>query len=102
MGFQAADIKPLAKQLAGTDGVTGVWLLNSFDSRTCIMWVAVAGFDESAHNLRSEIYESVENFIRDHSEDMKVSGLVFDYHVLVDAPGLGEPQIPSGAVPIAA
>lgn len=102
MGFQAADIKPLAKELAGTDGVTGVWLLNSFDSRTCIMWVAVAGFDEPAHYLRSQIYDDVETFIKNNSEDMKVSGLVFDYHVLVDAPGLGEPQIPSGAVPIAA
>ena len=102
MGFQAADIKPLAKQLAGLDRVTGVWLLNSADDKTCIMWVTVAGFDAAAHDLRVQVYETCEAFIRDNVEDMRVSGLVFDYHVLADEPGLGSPQIPSGAVPIAA
>jgi hypothetical protein len=101
MGFQSADLVELGRALLRFDGVSGVWLLRPSD-QDAVMWVEVNGFDQAAHQNRIAVRSRIETFIAEAAGDMKLSGFVFDYFVLVADDELGESQIPSGAIRIAA
>lgn len=101
MGFQTADIKPLAEKVATLAGVSGVWLLPGSDDRSCTMWVGVKGLDEQGHSHRMVVRDLVEGFIAERQVEMSLSGFMFDFHVSVDEPDFGALQIPRAAIRIA-
>lgn len=97
MGFQTADTLALARELPTINGVTAVWVLRGADDRSAVMYVTVRGFDDEAFAGRLQVRRQIEDFIATHREDMRFSGFDFDYHVFIDDPALGPPQIPAGA-----
>ena len=66
------------------------------------MWVAVRGLDDAGYEARLAVREAVEGFLHRHDFDMKLSRFVFDYHVVIEQPELGELQIPPGALRVEA
>jgi len=101
MGFQSADTFDFARGLMKRDGVTGVWILAP-DDRHATLWIAVQGFDDQAYERRLQVRDVVEDFLSQHQGAMQASAFVFDYYVVVDEPGLGDAQIPAGALSLAA
>lgn len=102
MGFQTADVQPLAEDVATVPGVTGVWILPGSEDRSSTMWVAVRGFDEEGYVQRMKVREVIEDFISQRQVEMGLSGYLFDYHVTIDEPALGPMQVPRAALRIAA
>ncbi len=102
MGFQPADVLPLAHAVLKMPGVSGVWMAVAPDDRGCAMWVAVEGLDDDGYRARMAVRDAVESFLQEHGFDMKFSRFVFDYHVVIEQPELGELQIPPGALKVEA
>ena len=102
MGFQTADVRPFAKSLLATPGVTGVWVVPAPDDRGCLMLIAVAGLDDKGYANRMNIRDRVEEYLDQRREEMGMSGFVFDYRLTVDEPELGPLHVPASAVAITA
>jgi hypothetical protein len=96
VGFQASDFHDLASGLGTFPGVTGVWILAPTE-RQAMMWVAIQGFDAEAHQRRLDVRQHVERFVQEHLLEIRQTGFLFDYHVLVDHPDVGDLHIPAGA-----
>jgi hypothetical protein len=100
VGFQTADLIEFGRSLHAFSGVTQVWFLAPYADRSAAMWVLVKGFDADAFQSRLAVSEAIERFIQDHG--VTDSEYAFTYYVVIDEDGLGSPQIPAGAEPIAA
>jgi hypothetical protein len=98
MGFQTADVQPLAEDIVTLPGVSGVWILPGPEDRSSTMWVAVEGLDEKGHTRRMKVRDTIEQFITARQVEMGLSGYLFDYHVTVDEPALGPLQVPKAAL----
>jgi hypothetical protein len=101
MGFQSSDLRTFTPHLYELPGVTDVWALAASEHDATV-WIVVHGFDQEAHANRIRVRQEVERFLSKHREDMKESGFVYDYHVLVGDEEVGDPQIPVGARRVAA
>jgi hypothetical protein len=100
MGFQLADVGSFAREIAERPGVTGGWILPAPEDRGCMVWVAVKGLDDQGYKWRMEVRNAVESYIDNHRVDMRLSGFLFDYRLIVDEEALGPPQIPAGAIDV--